>query len=162
RRNEVDKLQWTAFNWEQATLFIGPTRYLHVKSERSIGEVDLDPEIIALFRGYHARRASTFVIESDHRVRLRARYGHYRCERVFDQLIVWLREKGVDNRNPLHTLRKEFGSLVNQKFGIHAASAALRHAGIAITSQHYIGKKERTAVGLGALLPPTEKVILLG
>jgi integrase len=161
RRNEVDKLEWTAFNWDKATLFVGPTRYLHVKSERSVGEVDLDPEILAVFRGYYARRKSTFVIESDRQVRLKAAYGHYRCELVFDGLISWLRGKGIDTASPIHDLRREFGSLVNQKFGIYAASAALRHADIGITSRYYVGKKQRTAVGLGELLPQKGKVIRL-
>ena len=38
------------------------------------------------------------------------------------------------------------------KHGIYAASQALRHADIAITSQHYIDKKRRTTVGMGHLL----------
>jgi hypothetical protein len=49
-------------------------------------------------------------------------------------------------------LRKEFGSLVNQKHGLYAASRALRHADISTSARHYIGKKERVTVGLGHLL----------
>lgn len=157
RRNEIDKLEWSAFDRDNSSVHVGPTRYLHVKSQKSIGDVDLDPETCALLRGYYARRATgtqtEFVIESDVEARLRAGYSHYRCQKVFARLTKWLRTHGVQSRNPIHTLRKEYGSLIAQRYGIHAASEALRHAGITITSRHYVGKKARTVVGLGYLLP---------
>jgi integrase len=152
RRNEVDKLEWTAFDWTNSSVHVGPTRYLHVKSQKSIGDVDLDPETCALFHGYYVRRQSDFVIESDVEPRPRAGYSHYRCSKIFAKLAAWLRSKGIKSQTPIHTLRKEFGSLVAQQFGVHSASLALRHAGIAITSKHYVGKKARTVVGLGHLL----------
>jgi hypothetical protein len=31
-------------------------------------------------------------------------------------MIEWLRAKKVETRTPIHTLRKEFGSLINQQF----------------------------------------------
>ena len=161
RRNEVDKLEWTAFGWQDSVIRIEPTRFLHVKSERSIGEIDIDEEILSIFRGFYARRKGNFVIESDREARPRAAYSHYRCQKTFDDLIEWLRGQGIKAASPIHSLRKEFGSLVNQQYGIHAASAALRHADIGITSRHYIGKKGRTAVGLGALLAEKQKVISL-
>jgi hypothetical protein len=41
---------------------------------------------------------------------------------------------------------------VAQDHGIYAASRFLRHADIGITSAHYVDKKERITLGLGALL----------
>ena len=38
------------------------------------------------------------------------------------------------------------------KLGIYAASRALRHSDIAITSQHYLDKKKPTTIGMGHLL----------
>jgi len=64
----------------------------------------------------------------------------------------WLRSKGVNSNKPIHELRKEFGSLVNLKHGIYAASRALRHSDITTSARHYIAKKERVSVGLGHLL----------
>jgi integrase len=80
-------------------------------------------------------------------------WNHYRCDCTFKKLLDWLRSKGVTARNPLHTLRKEFGSLINQKFGIYAASAALRHSNIGITRDAYVDKKERTAINLFEMIP---------
>ena len=45
----------------------------------------------------------------------------------------WLREKGLKTK-PLHTFRKEFGSLVCDRHGIYAASRALRHASVVVTA----------------------------
>jgi len=81
-----------------------------------------------------------------------ATYDHYRCQFHFGKLAEWLREKGVKSRTPLHTLRKEFGSQICDREGIYAASRALRHADITITSQHYVDKKKRVVSGLGHLL----------
>jgi hypothetical protein len=53
---------------------------------------------------------------------------------------------------PLHTLRKEFGSVVCDLHGIYAASLSLGHANIGITARYYLDKKGRTTVGLGHLL----------
>jgi integrase len=79
----------------------------------------------------------------------------YRCQNVFDRLIRWLRDGyGVEGRNPLHTLRKEAGSLIATKAGIFAASRFLRHADIQMTAMHYADHKERVVVDMSELLPP--------
>ena len=83
-----------------------------------------------------------------------AKYSHYRCTKHFTQLTTWLRAKGVAGNTPLHTLRKEYGSQICAKYGIYAASHALRHADIAITSQHYLDQKTKVTVGMGHLLAP--------
>jgi integrase len=81
---------------------------------------------------------------------------HYRCERHFDRLIRWLRSKGVTASNPLHTLRKEFGSQIAAQAGIFAASMALRHADIQLTRDYYVDKKRRTVFKVGKLLHLTK------
>ena len=58
RRSEADKLEWAAFDFDRGLLHIGPTRFLHPKSEKSIGDVDLDEGTVSLFRGFHARLSS--------------------------------------------------------------------------------------------------------
>jgi hypothetical protein len=63
-----------------------------------------------------------------------------------------LQKKGVTDRKPLHSLRKEYGSQVCDRHGIYAASRALRHASVTITAAHYLDKKSRVTSGLGASL----------
>jgi hypothetical protein len=159
RRNEIDKLEWPAFRWREGVIRIEATRYFHPKSEDSVGDVEVDAELLEVFRGFHARAKSGFVIESEIAPRPGATYSHYRCQRFFEALSIWLRDHGVTGNKPLHTLRKEFGSQVCAKHGIYAASNALRHADIAITSQHYLDKKRRVTVGLGGLLTIPKNVV---
>ena len=72
RRSEADKLEWAAIDFDRGLLHVGPTKFLHPKSEKSIGDVDLDEGTVALFRGFHAKRQSNFVLESEITPRLSA------------------------------------------------------------------------------------------
>lgn len=82
---------------------------------------------------------------------------NYRAKAVFEWLSVWLRTHGVTARKPIHELRKEFGSMINRKHGLSAASDQLRHSGIAITAAYYIDRPRAATSGLGALLEPKRK-----
>ena len=159
RRNEIDKLEWSAFRWSEGVIRIEATHHFQPKSEDSIGDVDVDPELLEIFRGFQARAKGTFVIESSNAPRVAARYAHYRCQKEFEKLNAWLRAVGVVANTPLHTLRKEYGSQICAKHGIYAASHALRHSDIAITSQHYLDRKRRATVGMGHLLERADAVI---
>jgi hypothetical protein len=112
----------------------------------------VDPELLEKFRVIQKAATGNFVIESSIAPRPEAAYTHYRCTKDFTLLMGWLRSKGVTGNNPLHTLRKEFGSQICAKHGIYAASHALRHGDIAITSQHYLDQKRPVTVGMGHLL----------
>lgn len=152
RRREIDTLEWSAFRWDRRTIQIAPTKWFHPKSEDSIGEVEIDRELVQVFRKYHAKAKGPFVIESKVKPRLDAKWEHYRCTSIFENLIAWLQGKGVTTKTPLHTLRKEFGSIIAAKHGIYAASRLLRHADITTTAQHYLDKRKRVTSGLGRLL----------
>jgi integrase len=158
RRGEIDSLEWGAFNWDKAIITIGRTQWFKPKSENSVRSVELDHEVLALFHGYLAKAGGPFVIESKRSPRQNAPAGWYRCEETIKALSDWLKKKGLKTK-PLHTLRKEFGSVVCDLHGIYAASLALGHANIGITARYYLDKKGRTTVGLGHLLPAADKVI---
>jgi integrase len=152
RRLEVDRLVWSAFRFGEGILRIQATKYFSPKSEESIGDIALEPELVELFRRYNARATGEFVIESPNLPRLDATFEYYRCQSIFESLVNWLRSKGVETKTPFHTLRKEFGSLLNQRHGIHAASLGLRHASLAVTTMHYVDTRPRATTGLGGLL----------
>jgi integrase len=160
RRIEIDRLEWSAFRWEQNVIRIEPTEHFDVKTEHSIGDVQLDPELLSVFRGYAARARSIFVIEVGGGADLpgvRSFADHYRAKAVFERLSVWLKAHGVTARKPIHELRKEFGSMINRRHGLSAARDMLRHGDIAITAACYIDRPRRATSGLGPLL--TGKVI---
>jgi integrase len=152
RRIEIDRLEWDAFRWNENVVRIEPTEHFDVKTEHSIGDVPIDRELMAIFKGYHAQSASNFVLETDNLPRPNATFENYRAQAVFERLAAWLRENGVSARKPIHELRKEFGSMVNRKHGLSAAKDLLRHADIAITASHYIDSPRKATSGLGALL----------
>jgi len=160
RRHEIDLLEWTAFRWDESVLHITPTQYFHPKSEDSIGKIPIEAELLAIFRGYHAKSRTNFVVSSNVPPRPGALYNHYRCEKHFDFLTDWLRGHGVNGLKPLHTLRKEFGSQLCQQFGIYAASRGLRHSAIAVTADFYTDSTARGVVGLGHLLVDQGKKII--
>jgi hypothetical protein len=107
RRSEIDVLPWTAFRFDEGVIRIETTEHYRPKSHNSEGDVRVDPELLEVFRGYHARAKDEFVIESDSAPPpFDAPYGVYRCQNHMRALLGWLRSKGVISKTPLHTLRK--------------------------------------------------------
>jgi integrase len=158
RRDEIDKLGWSAFRWEQGILRLEVTEHFVGKSEESVADIDLEDQVLAIFRGFHAQAHSPFVIESPLEARHATTYRHYRAAGVFKRLSAWLRAHGVVGHKPLHVLRKEYGSQIADKLGIYAASRALRHSDIKVTAEHYLEKKRRITPGLGSLLKQPQNV----
>ena len=163
RRIEIDRLEWSAFRWSENIVRVEPTRHLAVKTEHSIGDVPVDHETMEIMRGFAAKAHSTFVIDAPNLPRARATFENYRAQAVFERLSTWLRKHGVTAKKPIHELRKEFGSMVNRKHGLAAASNLLRHADIAITAAHYIDRPRQATSGLGSLFKATmdEKIVPL-
>ena len=160
RRNEIDKLLWSAFRFDEGLIRVEATQFFRPKSYSSEGDVLVDAELIEIFRGYYARRRGDFVIESDSEPDSGALfYGQYRCQDHIRELIAWLRSKGVVSRTPLHALRKEFGSQINARYGLTAAQEMLRHADIAVTAAHYVENKRRSVLGFGHLLKGERTIV---
>ena len=158
RRNEIDKLQWQAFRWNQGVIRIEATEFFTPKTSDGAGDVPIDKELLAMFRGWRAKATGAFVIEADAEPRTDTSYAHYRAQWHFDALTQWLRAKGVKAVKPLHELRKEFGSQLCARHGIYAASRMLRHVDIRITAQHYLDQKEPVTIGMGNLLALPQNV----
>jgi hypothetical protein len=158
RRNEIDKLPWPAFRWNEGVIRIEATEFFTPKTSDGAGDVPIDRELLAMFRGWQAKATGTFVIEADAEPRTDTSYAHYRAQWHFDALTEWLRGKGVTAIKPLHELRKEFGSQLCARHGIYAASRMLRHVDIRITAQHYLDQKERVTLGMGNLLALPQNV----
>ena len=58
RRNEIDKLEWSRFNWAAGTINITPTEFFRTKSDDSTRSVWIPPEMLEVFRGYQAKAHS--------------------------------------------------------------------------------------------------------
>jgi integrase len=143
RRSEIDNLLWRTFDFPNSQLHIESTEYHELKSEDSAGVIDLDADTLALFRGYRAKDpTAVFVITSAYRPRNETKARCYRCNAVFKRVLEWLREKGVPPAKPLHTMRKEIGSIIASEHGIFESSRYLRHSDIRITSAFYADKRK--------------------
>jgi integrase len=143
RRAEIDHLTWSAFDFPGARLRVESSEFHELKSADSAGAIDLDSDAVALFRGYRAQAPKDiFVIQSRLAAAESPKPGRYRCEPVFKAVIAWLRANGVSGAKPIHTLRKEIGSIIASEQGIFEASRYLRHADIHITAATYADKKK--------------------
>jgi integrase len=136
RRGEINALLWRQVDFERGVIRIETTEVFKPKSAKSSGAVMIDAELVAILRGFRAKATGEYVIEADRPAKPDASYSHLRAEPVFTALCRWLRTKGVEGLRPIHTMRKEFGSLVCQQAGLYAASRALRHADVGITARH--------------------------
>lgn len=154
RRIEIDRLEWSAFQWKHHVIRIEPTPHFEPKTEHSIGDVQIDPELMSVFKGYAAAASAgpNFVIDDHGDGEVDQYWDHYRAKAVFERLSVWLRKHGITAKKPVHELRKEFGSMVNRKHGLSAASDQLRHSGIATTAAYYIDRPRKATSGIGPLL----------
>jgi integrase len=155
RRGEIDRLQWDHVDFRRRQIFVEATEAGEVKSEDSRGAVDIDEKTAELLRGFHAKADTEFVIDAPQaeEAEFSRPWGlRYRCSSVFEKVNAWLRANGVEANKPLHTLRKEAGSMIATQQGIFAASQFLRHSDIKVTADYYADKKTRTTIDIGKLL----------
>ena len=96
RRSEIDNLLWRSVDFTRKVIRLESTEYHQLKSEDSAGEIDLDDDTLALFRGYRAKAPTElFVIQSPNRPRNETKARTYRCNATFKQVIDWLRAQPV-------------------------------------------------------------------
>jgi integrase len=157
RRREIDLLEWRSFDFVAGTLRILPTKWYQLKTPESASELPVEPEILELFRGWRARSTGEFVIESE-RAPKSVSYQHYRCQEVFEELLGWLHDKGVQGNKPLHALRKLYGATLADMHGLHVASSGLRHADIRTTAEYYIDRRVKVSPGFGKLLSSEKEI----
>jgi integrase len=163
RRHEIDYAVWGWFDWNRNVIAITETKYFQAKTEDSHGVVPVDPELMKRFYGFYEQHVTAmaakkeekrndFVIQSVFaKPRIDKGYIRYRCDFAFQKLTAWLRAHGVVGPRPLHTLRKESISIVNQAHGIFVASRFARHSSIAITAAVYSDNRGLAGVRLSEL-----------
>ena len=157
RRGELDQLLWTNVDLENGRIIVS-SEHGRLKTPESYGTVDIDGHMVEVLRGFRARARSKFVIEGGRESRpgLHRAWSRYRCEATFDYVNQWLRRHGVDSFKPLHTLRKESGSLMAQQYGLFLAQQHLRHRDVSTTAHFYLDRKTKAAIDTAALLKADE------
>lgn len=64
----------------------------------------------------------------------------------FEKVNEWLKGKGIAARTPLHSLRKQAGSILAKNHGILEASRFLGHSEVTTTARHYAGVELKNPV----------------
>ena len=142
RRSEIDNLKWSHVDLDRGTILVAPTVTSDLKTDSSLGEAQVEPQLLEILRAHAKHSKGDYVLRSDLPPREVTTYSFYRCSKEFTRLCDWLNEKGIRReRKKLHALRKEFGSNITQGQGIHAACASLRHSSIALTAKYYAKRK---------------------
>ena len=149
RRKEADLLLWEQIDLEQGQLYVRRTAHFEPKTEEGQRMIDLAPEAVDTLRTFKKGCQSEFVLEGT-APDPKATWPHYRCGCMWRSLVAWLKAKGVRQRNAVHTLRKESGSLIASSHGIEAARQHLGHRDIRTTSSHYVDKKRRVEVSFAS------------
>jgi integrase len=157
RANEIDNLQWQHIDAKANTVRIMATETFDTKTESSEREVFVDAGLIAELGQYREENPKAYVLKSERQPKPGAAVASYRAETTFDTLKKWLRAHGITAHKPIHTLRKEFGSLVCESSDIFTASRQLGHASIALTATYYTENRRRVAPQIGAMLNPQPK-----
>lgn len=155
RRSEADLLEWSSINFETGEITIEPTEWFRPKSASAERTVPLPDDLVALLAKLKAKTKGVFVLEGDEPRRVAAS-AWYRADETWNALIQWLRGQGVTATKPLHSLRKEFGSLIYRQYDVFAAQRLLGHSSINQTASVYLTSKDRQAVTLGLTAPPAD------
>jgi integrase len=148
RANEIDKARWS---WLKSD---GHGNCLLEIRE----EVDFKPKggtlrivriPVELHEGLiHARpdNSSPYILGGKPSLSVERNGWGYRCRETLRVVNAWLRARGVESNeqrgNPLHRLRKQFGSEVATGFGLFAAQKLLGHSSPSVTSQYYAAQTE--------------------
>jgi integrase len=155
RRSEIDALQWQNVMPARGVIRVQTTAQRRAKSVESEGDVVCDAGLFSELEKTRRPGGTLCVVEpnTEHPQTRAAQF--YRAKATFEHVTTWLRAHGVMSGKPLHTLRKEFGSLVADSGDIHQAMLQLRHAQISTTEAFYADRRHRATVSVGALLNPT-------
>ena len=144
RRNECDKARWSWLKFDgKGDCFI------------QIGEEsDFKPKggtlrLIKIPREMHDALVRTrtdlfspYVLGGQESPKKTASGEGYRRPETFRAVNQWLRNRGVVGKNPLHRMRKQFGSELATEFGLFAAQKLLGHSSPTVTAKYYAAQTE--------------------
>jgi integrase len=148
RRSEIDSLLWSQVELgTDPSINVRNTWAYQIKSDSSERTIPLSADVAEFLAEQRSAGDDGFVLNGNTPL-LGKRHYSVRCRRDFEQLYAWLRCRGCPHNQPLHSLRKEFGSLVNQLGGAVAAQNLLGHSDIKTTTSVYIEDRSRVTISL--------------
>ena len=151
RRKEIDKLMWEQVDIENRRIWIKTTRYFRPKARNSEYFVDVSAAVMKEIETYKNTMTGR---DEDSIFVLPGRMvggSQIRCRPIFRRIYAWLREHGITSTKPLHTLRKEAGSMLLEKEGSLLKVAEFLRNDIHTAREHYVGRKGRIEIELPGL-----------
>ena len=148
RRGELDRLRWADLDFENRRLHVCSTADGATKTAASARTLDIGPSLLSQLQEWRAASPDAMYVLGESRPTMSRYVGFYRCAPEMKSAIQWLRSRGVGGSQPLHTMRKEFGSLINQKFGLAACAESLGHTSVVISARLYVSMKERIELNI--------------
>lgn len=149
RSNEIDKLMIEQIDLKNRRIWIRTTPYFRPKSKNSEDYIDVSESVMEEISNYLDS------IDDENPIFLipgkLVGGAKMRSRPTFRRLLSWLRSKGINEHKPIHTLRKEAGSMLFKRDGsLHKVAEFLRNDP-RVAKEHYVGRKERIEIELPGL-----------
>jgi len=151
RRREIDKLLWQQVDIENRRIWIKTTKCFRPKAKNSEYFVDVSQAVMNEIKAY---QDSSKDRDKDLLFVLLGRIvggSQFRCNPIFKKTYAWLRKHGITSSKPLHTLRKEAGSMLLEREGSLLKVAEFLRNDIQTARDHYVGRKSRIEIQLPGL-----------
>ena len=152
RANEIDKARWNWLKFDAKG-----DCFLEVKAESdfkpkggSLRNMRVGKEVYDELAKARRDMASPYILGGKASASVEKHGWGYRCRETLRVVNDWLRARGVESEvfrgNPLHRLRKQFGSEVATGFGLFAAQKLLGHSSPMVTAKYYAAQTELPAL----------------
>lgn len=152
RANEIDKARWNWIKFDQAGdcfLEIRPEGDFKPKGG-TMRMIKIPQELHQALIEARADLASPFITGGGESRKEGGAAQSYRRSETLKCANAWLRARGVEENesrgNPLHRLRKQFGSEVATSFGLFAAQKLLGHSSPSVTAKYYAAATQLPAL----------------
>lgn len=148
RANEIDKARWSWIKCSAKGMF-----FLEIREEEdfkpkggSMRLIRIPNELQDELTKARVDLKSPYILGGEASKSVESNGWGYRCRATLRIVNTWLRERGVETEevrgNPLHRLRKQFGSEVATGFGLFAAQKLLGHSSPTVTAKYYAAQTE--------------------
>ncbi len=149
RANEIDKCRWSWFKFSaKGECFVEIREESDFKPKGgSARAIKIPAEVHAALTQTRADLVSPYVLGGTEKTGESViKTESYRCPAALEIANAWLRLRGVEANkrrgNPLHRLRKQFGSEVATNAGLFAAQKLLGHSSPTVTAKYYAAQTE--------------------
>ncbi len=158
RKGEADCMTWSQVDLANRIMKVEVTEHFQTKSENSEREIPIEESMVEKLEEWRESSMGAIFILEGGDARPFSKHSYYRAEDTWEDLISWLKEKGVEAPKPIHYLRKLAGSLMYAANDVYAAKEFLGHSDIRTTIGSYVEAKRKT-FKLEAKKPDPKSVI---